>query len=154
MMGYFFFTTASRQALGTTTQPPIHWVPGAFTLGIKRPVREGDHSPQSSAEVKDAWSIPPLPQYVLMAWSLIKHGDNFAFTLNSKPECAKFFHCRFNVMVSACDRHTADCRRLASDLSHLTEWVSRVINNIMTGATKCPRDSTSDLLVWNHKWIR
>jgi hypothetical protein len=35
------------------TQPPIQWVPGALFLGVKRPVREADHSPPSSAEVKE-----------------------------------------------------------------------------------------------------
>jgi hypothetical protein len=46
------FTTASRTALGPT-QPPIQWVPGALSLGVKRPRREADHSPPSSAEVKE-----------------------------------------------------------------------------------------------------
>jgi hypothetical protein len=26
-------------------RPPIQWVPGAFSPGVKRPGREGDHSP-------------------------------------------------------------------------------------------------------------
>jgi hypothetical protein len=34
------------------TQPPIQWVPGALSLGVKWPGREADHSPPSSAEVK------------------------------------------------------------------------------------------------------
>jgi hypothetical protein len=46
------FTTASRTALGPT-QTPIQWEPGALSLGVKRPVREADHSPPSSAEVKE-----------------------------------------------------------------------------------------------------
>jgi hypothetical protein len=25
-------------------------------------------------------AIPPLPQYALMAWYLVKHRDNFTFT--------------------------------------------------------------------------
>jgi hypothetical protein len=29
------------------------WVPGVLSLGIKRPRREADHSPPSSAEVKE-----------------------------------------------------------------------------------------------------
>jgi hypothetical protein len=29
---------------------------------------EADRSPPSSAEVKNAWSYNPLPQYVFMAW--------------------------------------------------------------------------------------
>jgi hypothetical protein len=35
------------------TQPPIQWVPGALSLGVKWPVREAYHSPPSSAEVKE-----------------------------------------------------------------------------------------------------
>jgi hypothetical protein len=26
-------------------------------------------------------AIPPLPQYVLMAWCLVKHRDNFTFNI-------------------------------------------------------------------------
>jgi hypothetical protein len=35
------------------TQPPVQWVPGALSLGVKRPGCEADHSPPSSAEVKE-----------------------------------------------------------------------------------------------------
>jgi hypothetical protein len=31
----------------------IQWVPGSLSLGVKRPGREADHSPPSSAEVKE-----------------------------------------------------------------------------------------------------
>jgi len=51
-LGIFLFTTASRIAL-RPTQPPIQWVPGALSLRVKRPGRETDHSPPSSAEVKE-----------------------------------------------------------------------------------------------------
>jgi hypothetical protein len=51
-LGIFLFTTVSTTALGPT-QPPIQWVPGALRSGVKRPGREADHSPQSSAEVKE-----------------------------------------------------------------------------------------------------
>jgi hypothetical protein len=50
--GIFLFSSASRTALGPI-QPPIQRVPGAHSLGVKRPGRESDHSPPSSAEVKD-----------------------------------------------------------------------------------------------------
>jgi hypothetical protein len=43
-LGIFPFTTASRTAL-VPTQPPIQWVQGALSLGVKRPGREADHSP-------------------------------------------------------------------------------------------------------------
>jgi hypothetical protein len=51
-LGIFLFTTASRTALGPT-QPPTQWVPGALSLGVKRPGREADHSPPSNAKVKE-----------------------------------------------------------------------------------------------------
>jgi hypothetical protein len=45
----FHFSMSSKPALGPT-QPPIQWVPG-----VKRPGREADHSPPTSAEVKKTW---------------------------------------------------------------------------------------------------
>jgi hypothetical protein len=65
-LGIFLFTTASRTALGPT-QSPTQWVPGALSLCVKQTGRDADHS-------------SPLPQYVLMAWCLVKHRDNFTFT--------------------------------------------------------------------------
>jgi hypothetical protein len=52
----FTFTfSASRPALGPT-QSSIQWTPESLSMGVKRPRREADHSPPSSAEVKNAWS--------------------------------------------------------------------------------------------------
>jgi hypothetical protein len=70
-LGIFLFTTASRTALGPI-QPPIQWVSGALSLGVKRPGREADHSPPSSAEVKNAWSYTSTTQYAFMAWCSVK----------------------------------------------------------------------------------
>jgi hypothetical protein len=84
----FLFTTGSRTALGPT-QPPIQWVRGALSLGIKRPGCEADHSPPSSAEIKNAWSYTSTPQYVFMAWCLVKHKDNFTFLIASCTEHAQ-----------------------------------------------------------------
>jgi hypothetical protein len=52
--------TAYKPALGPI-QPPIHWVPGALSPGVKRQGREADHSPPFSAEVKNGGAIPPIP---------------------------------------------------------------------------------------------
>jgi hypothetical protein len=57
-LGIFLFTV-SRLALGSI-HPPIHWVPGALSVGVKRPERETDHLPPSSAEVKNAWSCTSI----------------------------------------------------------------------------------------------
>jgi hypothetical protein len=66
---------ATTRNINTDFYPPIQWVPVALPLGVKRPVREADHSPASSAEVKE---------YAFMAWCLVKHGDNFTFTFYMK----------------------------------------------------------------------
>jgi hypothetical protein len=62
-LGIFLFTTMSRLALGLT-QPPIQWVSGEISLGVKRPGREADHSPPSSAEVRNAWSYTSTPVHL------------------------------------------------------------------------------------------
>jgi hypothetical protein len=51
-LGIFLFTTMSIPALGLT-QPPIQQISGVPTLWVNRPGREADHSPPSSADVKE-----------------------------------------------------------------------------------------------------
>jgi len=59
----------SRLALGPT-QPPIQWVPGALSLGVKQLGHEADHSPPSSAEVKNMWSYTSVPPICLLGMVL------------------------------------------------------------------------------------
>jgi hypothetical protein len=79
-LGTILFTTASITALGPT-QSPIKWVPGALSLGVKRPGREADHSPPSSAEVKE-WLELYLHSPNTPSWrgAQLKHRDKFNFT--------------------------------------------------------------------------
>jgi hypothetical protein len=49
----FLFPTS--RAAPRPTQPPIQWVPGALSPGVKRQRREADHSPPVSAETKKMW---------------------------------------------------------------------------------------------------
>jgi hypothetical protein len=51
--GIFLFSTASRMTLGPN-EPPIQWVRGGSSPGIKQPWREADHS-RPSTEIKNAW---------------------------------------------------------------------------------------------------
>jgi len=67
----YLFTIASKPALGPT-QPPIRWVTGVLSLGIKRPRRAADHSPPTSSKVKNAWSHTSIPQYVFKAYCSVK----------------------------------------------------------------------------------
>jgi len=56
------------------TQPPIQWVVGALSPGVKLQGREADHSSQSSAEVKNVLSCTStrpisLRDVVLKQWA-------------------------------------------------------------------------------------
>jgi hypothetical protein len=75
------FSTMSRPSLGTT-QSPTQWVSGAFSLGLKRLKREADHSPPSSAEVKNVDTIPSIPHMSLcVVAQLINHMADVIFYL-------------------------------------------------------------------------
>jgi hypothetical protein len=62
----FLFSTLFRRALGPT-QSPIQWVPAAISPGVKRPGREVDHLPSTSAEVRNMWAYTSTPPYAFMA---------------------------------------------------------------------------------------
>jgi hypothetical protein len=72
--------TVWRKALGPT-QPPTQWVPEALSLGVKRPGHESNHSPPSSAEVKE-WMELYLHSLNTPSWrgAQLKHRDKFTFT--------------------------------------------------------------------------
>jgi hypothetical protein len=50
-----------------STQPPIQWVPGALSPGVKRLGREVDHSSPTRAEVKKMSIYTSTPPYAFMA---------------------------------------------------------------------------------------
>jgi hypothetical protein len=87
--GNFSLTTASRPALGPI-QPPIQWVPVALPLWVKRPRREADSSPPSSAVVKNAWSYTSTPQYALRRSAQIKHKKkSVVCNRHGEKKCSK-----------------------------------------------------------------
>jgi hypothetical protein len=57
---------SSKPVLGFA-QPPIQWVLGVPSTGVKRLGREADHSPPTSAEVKKMWIYTFTPPYDFMA---------------------------------------------------------------------------------------
>jgi hypothetical protein len=81
-LGIFLFTTASRTALGPTC-PPIQWVPGSLSLGLKQPGPGTDHLPPSSAKVKEYVKLyfcsPNTPSWHGAQFQK-KHRNNFIFT--------------------------------------------------------------------------
>jgi hypothetical protein len=75
----FLFSTTPRLVPGPT-QPPIQWVLGTLSLGVKWPGCETYHSPPSSAEVKNDGAIPPLPHMPSChSASLFKHRATLPF---------------------------------------------------------------------------
>jgi hypothetical protein len=54
------------------------YILSSFSLGVKRPGREADHSPPSSSEVKKCVELYLHSQYAFMAWCLVKYRE---FTL-------------------------------------------------------------------------
>jgi hypothetical protein len=86
-LGIFLFTTASRTPL-VLTQPPIQWVQGSLSLGVKRTGREADHSPPPSAEVKECVELcihfPNTPSW---------YGDHISPTTVETLECDRYARC-------------------------------------------------------------
>jgi hypothetical protein len=84
----FFSSPVSRTARGPS-QPPIQWVPGALFLEVKQLGYEADHSPPSSAEVKE-WVELYLHSSNTPSWcgAKLNHKDNFTFTFTLKKKAA------------------------------------------------------------------
>jgi hypothetical protein len=63
------------------THSPIQWVPGALSLGVKRPGREAHHSPLSSAEIKECVELYlHFPNTSSWRGAQLKHRNNCTFT--------------------------------------------------------------------------
>jgi hypothetical protein len=76
-----FFCFRHRVQTGSGPHPASYPTStGDYFPGVKRPGREAEHSPPSSAEVKNEWSCTSTP-YVFLTWCLVQHRDNFVFTL-------------------------------------------------------------------------
>jgi hypothetical protein len=63
----FLFSAASRLVLGST-QPPMLWMLGALSLGVKQLGCEADYSPTSSAKFKNVWNYTSIPPWIFMVW--------------------------------------------------------------------------------------
>jgi hypothetical protein len=62
---------------------------GAFP-GVKRLERVADHSSPSVPRSRMRRAVPPFPQYVFIAWCLVKHTDNFTL-----PYMGHIFLCKW-----------------------------------------------------------
>jgi hypothetical protein len=87
-------------------RPDRLWSPPSFlssgyqghSLGVKRPGREADHSPPSSAEVKNAWSctsIPPIHLHGVVLSLEKEQRDNFMMVFAKENFNEQISHCIF-----------------------------------------------------------
>jgi hypothetical protein len=49
------------------TLPPIQWVAGVLSTGVKPQMHKADHSATNNAEVKKMWIYTSTPSYISMA---------------------------------------------------------------------------------------
>jgi hypothetical protein len=85
MAGVRFLAVAKDFSLlqGVQTGSVSHSAAYPMHTGDKRPRREADRSPPSSADVKNGGAMPALPH--MSSWrghQSIKHPDNFTFTFS------------------------------------------------------------------------
>jgi hypothetical protein len=83
MVIVLLFVSAFWKMALEPTQPPIQWIPGVLSLEVKWPGNDADHSPPSSAEVKEGVELylhPNMPSWHGAQFKK-KHGDNFTFYL-------------------------------------------------------------------------
>jgi hypothetical protein len=88
--------------------PPVsyQWGTGGCFLGVKR---EADHSPPSSAEVKNLWSYTSTPSHDFMAWYFVKHRPTLPL---HDPQSV--IHLAFSSKVFPCLRTDSRRRLLRS----------------------------------------
>jgi hypothetical protein len=69
--------------------PPIQWVPGDLSSGLKRPGREADPSPLTSAQFEKTWTYTSTLPYVFIAWCLVSKakGQFYLLLRRNKTYC-------------------------------------------------------------------
>jgi hypothetical protein len=75
----------AAEARGSTllyiVQPPIQWLLGILSQGVKWPGCKVEHSLPSNTEVKNARSYYSTPSYASLVWCLIQHTVNLTFLM-------------------------------------------------------------------------
>jgi hypothetical protein len=102
------FSTSSRPALRCTL-PPIQWLLLALSPGVKRSVREADHSSPRKCS-----SIRPLPHTPSKYLIRLAQGQRYLFyhkfLQNIKSHCVKIHNCSSSlhtvIMVVLCLSHS------------------------------------------------
>jgi hypothetical protein len=140
----------SRTALGHTQ--PIKWVPGVLSLGVKWAGHAADHSPPSSAEVKE-WVELYLPSPNTPPWygAQLKYRDNFTFYSQQKPMSPP----PKRGGQDNCQKHVQGVKWFYCMVTHTTgtinhrEWQLSAFNRTLL--CTCLHWTCSSSSVWNRK---
>jgi hypothetical protein len=79
---FFLILFRNTPVLGLT-HPPIHLVTGAFSLVVKLPKYDANHSHPYIADVKNNWSYDSTASYTFKSYT----RNNLAFMLLSMVHC-------------------------------------------------------------------
>jgi len=75
------FSLQHRVQTGCGAHPASYpMVPGALSLGVKRPGHDAHHSLPSSSEVENAWSYTSTPTTSSWCGARLEHSGSFTFT--------------------------------------------------------------------------
>jgi hypothetical protein len=66
------------------THPPMQWMPGALSPGVKWLRYEPDHSPPFGTEVYECQELYHT-SYIFMTWCVGRHKNSFTFYLSCVP---------------------------------------------------------------------
>jgi hypothetical protein len=100
------------------TQPPMQWVLGALSQGVKWLGHEPDHSPPPSPNVKNGGAIPPLP--------ICLHGMVLYLSIGTPSALllwTEYFHCVEKNTVNMDKNIQNICQVICIPASHLTGQV-------------------------------
>jgi hypothetical protein len=86
MMIVSLFAILSKPAL-VPTQPPIYWVSGVLSLGVKRTT-----DLHVVSRSKNEWSYTSTPQYAFIAWCLVKaQGQIYLYLPYNRPKITSLY---------------------------------------------------------------
>jgi hypothetical protein len=92
----------SKPVLGPVL-PPIQRALGALSLGAKQLSMKLTTDLHQVLRSKNAWSYTSTLPYIFMVWCLVKHRDNFTFTIYSEqkqPVCLTKIFCSYHESVN------------------------------------------------------